>query len=1204
MFPLTEEQRAIVEDRGGELLVSAAAGSGKTRVLVERLLDRVTQEGIDIDSFLVITYTKAAAAELRTRVAQELAQRLAQQPNDSFLRRQAVLIYRTQISTIHSFCSRILRENGHLLDLDPDFRLCEENEGQILQIQVLEEVLDRQYEQMEPNGDFSKLVDTLSAGRDDRRLAEIVLDVFRRIQSHERPERWLEEQRRMWNDLNRISGAEETIWGHLVLDQVRRRLQHCRDQMWKARQLADQDELLARNYGPSLEESFQALTALLDAAETGWDAARAQFPVPFPRVGTQRKRKKDVSDEEEQRALTLTEQVKAIRSQCKKQAEEAELLLDVSSAEALTDLIGVRPAVTALLKLVGVFSQAFQEEKRRRGLMDFSDLEHFAVQLLQDAETGQLTELARHWSGRYAEVMVDEYQDTNQVQNAIFYAISEEGRKLFQVGDVKQSIYRFRLADPTIFLEKYRRFPDGSQAKPGAARRRVLSRNFRSRPPVLQACNDLFRNVMSVEFSELEYSRDQALVPGAEFPDNQETAVELDLLDLSGRKDQPREERESKDLQEARFVARRLREMLDKPVMIRQGEDLRPVLPGDMMILMRSPGPVIHHYLLALSEQGIPWTADAGEDFLQTTEVSVALSLLQIIDNPRQDVALIAALRSPVYGFTGDDLALIRAGRKGSFYDAVADRAREGNEKCARFLEELEELRFGMGERSCAELIWHLYERTNLLGLFSVLEGGRERRENLLALYTLAQQMEGSGCRSLFSFLLRLERLRETGKPFSAAHTGGSGGVSILSIHRSKGLERPVVVLCGLTRQFNQGDGQRPVLFHPEYGIGPKGLDQGRMLEYPTLARQAVALQLKREMMAEEQRLLYVAMTRAQEKLVLTMGLTRGKKTMEDLGKQLSVPADPVVLAGQNCVGHWVLLHAMTRPECAELRESVGAPEILADDLGPAWDVRWLDDPMCFEAPERRSDEKRSPEVLTGVEEDLTRSLNWSYPYPNAVDMPSKLTATQLNKDGVLPAREGLEEASRLWELPRRELGRPRFITRREGLTAAQRGTALHMAMQYLPITETHDRQNIREELARLAAEGFLTAEQVDAVQPERLMAFYDSPLGRQVQQAARVQQEFKFSVLVPAEDYAPGTQGEQVLLQGVIDCWFRDENGDVTILDFKSDCIKPETKQTVAETYRPQLDAYAKALSMMLEQPIKRKILWFFALDEGFEIQ
>lgn len=1199
-FPLTEEQKRIVDDRGGELLVSAAAGSGKTRVLVERLMDRVTREGMDLDQFLVITYTKAAAGELRARIAQELSARLAEAPNDRHLRRQTALVYQAQISTIHAFCAALLRESGHLLDLDPDFRLCDEGEGHVMMAQVLEDVLEEQYRDIDPEGDFALLVDTLSAGRDDSRLAQIVLDVFGRIQSHPEPLRWLEEQKAAW-ELDGITDVGQTAWGALLLEDAARLGRDCVRRLKQAVELCGGDELLEQNYAPSLQTTLEQTEALCAAADRhSWDQVCARLPVSFPAVGRKRKRTGELSPMEEARAQRAVERVKALRDGVKEQLTRLGERFDGDSGQLLADLAEARPAVRGLMELVARFQEAYQKEKARRGVLDFSDLEHFAVRLLLDPESGQPTPLASSWSARFAEVMVDEYQDTNQVQNAIFTAVSDGGRTLFQVGDVKQSIYRFRLADPTIFLEKYRRFRDGEEAGAGEPRRRVLSRNFRSRPRVLEGCNDLFRAVMSRDFGEVDYTDDQALVPGAAFPPGEDDALELDVLDLSLLGEQEEGEREDKNRLEARWAARRIRALLDRPLMVKDGEGTRPLRPSDVMILLRSPGVVLHHYLRALSEEGIPWSADGGGDLFDTTEVNVALALLQIVDNPRQDVPLIAALRSPVFGFDGDKLAFLRAGAKGDFYTAVTEAAGRGDQACRDFLTQLEELRFGAGERTCRQLIWHIYEQTNLLGLFGAMPGGQERQDNLLALYALAGQLEDSGCRSLFQFLLRLERLRQTGAKLPSSGSGREGeGVSILSIHRSKGLEKPVVLVCGLSRRLNREDLMRPVLFHPVLGVGPKGLDRERMVEYPTLARRAVSRQLEREMMAEELRLLYVAMTRAREKLVLVCSLTGGARDLQRMAGDAGCPVEPQALLGMQAVSQWVLLPVLARPDADALRRAAGVEiPVTAEDCGPEWDIRWIngsglavEPPPCGAPPEEEADEDAGP----GLEERLL----WQYPFAGDVEIPSKLTATQLK------GRDLDGEAAEETPQPPRPVrfGRPRFASEEMGLTPAQRGTALHLVMQFIDFSRTETVEQVAGEIRRLVERQMITPQQGEAVRPEKLTAFFSSAIGREVRASETLHREFKFSILVPAAGYyARASRGEEVLLQGVVDCWFETPEG-ITVLDFKTDRVDERTVGDRAEEYRPQLAAYSRALEEVTGRQVCRRVLWFFALDRAEEV-
>lgn len=1177
-FPLTDEQRQAVENRGGALLVSAAAGSGKTRVLVERLLDRVSR-GADIDRFLVITYTKAAAAELRGRIAQELNERLAQRPGDRHLRRQITLIYQAQISTVHAFCAQLLRENAGMLDMDADFRLCDEGEAAVLMDQTLSRVLDQRYEQLEANSGFALLVDTMSAGRDDSKLMQIVLDVFRRIQSHPDPGAWLDEQERVWQ-LEDISDASQTPWGAALLAEAKEQAEHCVHRLTQALELAGMDKILYANYGPSLEASREVACALLRAE--GWDELAKQLPVPFPRVGT----KKGVED------VMAAQRVKDLRGRVKKQLDKLAERFGDTSAQLLYDLERVSPAVSALMELVRDFSAEYDREKRRKNLVDFSDLEHMAVRLLYD-ERGGYTDLAQSWSARFDEVMVDEFQDTNQVQNAIFRAVSDGGRSEFTVGDVKQSIYRFRLADPTIFLKRYEKFPMWEDAQAGEPRKVLLKRNFRSRPQVLEGVNDLFRDLMSRQFGEMDYTDDQALVPGAAFPEGGDYRVELDVVEVGGG-DEDEEEREDKNLLEARNAALRIRRLLDEGLQV----DGRTLQPSDIMILLRSPGPVLHHYARALRGVGIPWSADVGEDFFASTEVNVALSLLQIVDNPRQDVPLISALRSPVYAFSADRLAQLRAQARGDFYTAVEEAANRGEQDCADFLEELDRLRFGAGERTCSQLIWHIYEQTNLLGLFSVMPGGAERRSHLLALYELARKQEGAGCRTLFEFLLRLDRMRAGGQKLTCDVAREQDGVRIMSIHRSKGLEAPVVLVCGLGRKFNREDMKRPVIFHAGLGVGPKYLERERRIELNTLARRAVALTLEKEMLAEELRLLYVAMTRAREKLVLSMAVANLDRTLISLREDADSPVAPRALADCPCMGYWILLSVLNRRSGQVLRSRCGLDTPALLDYSIDWDVRVVEADLLQQ--ERRYHAQRAGEQQNEIDvEELTRWFGWQYAHESAQDTPSKLTATQLK--GRTVDREVAQDAGQTLPKTVAPMYRPQFAAEKLGLTPAQRGSALHLVIQYLDFTRTGSGEEIAAQIRELVENEFLDELQGKAADPERLAAFFRSELGKEVV-ARQAHREFKFSVLVDAGDYYPQVEGEQLLLQGVVDCWFETENG-ITVLDFKSDRVGEDAVQQRAEDYRSQLDAYARALTEVTGTPVTRKILWFFALDRAVEL-
>lgn len=1178
---LTREQRAAVENRGGDLLVSAAAGSGKTRVLVERLMGYVEQ-GEDIDRFLVITFTNAAAAELRSRAAAAVHARLAQRPGDRRLRRAATLVYKAPICTIDAFCQGLLRQWGHLADLDPDFRLCDEAEGEELRRRALEEVLEARYARIADDAPFAALVDALAGERDDQSLEDAVLHIHKQVQAQADPEGWLMARRRDFT-LPGGAGPEDTPWGRALLADGLELADYWLGAMKDLRDEIYFDELLCKNYGPTLGETIRALDGLRAALTVSWDSAAACFPIPFPRAGT----KKGECDE------ALKARMTALRKRCKAQLTALGERFEVGAAQAMDDLRAVGPAMAALLEVAADFDRAFTRLKRRRRLIDFADGEHLAVRMLTQPD-GTPSDLARDVGRQFVEIMVDEYQDTNAVQNAIFGALSSGG-SLFMVGDVKQSIYRFRLAEPGIFLDKYDRFPPAGEAAPGQGRKLLLSDNFRSRPEVLDGVNFMFRNVMTRAAGELDYTDREALRPGrAEVTPDGRYCMELDCVDLSSLAGGEDGEKTDKELAAARAAARRIRELLTSGLPI--GD--RPIRAEDIVILLRSPAPVLRYYAAALDELSIPWSADGGQEFFGTTEISVAIALLQVLDNPRQDVALLAALRSPLFQFTPDRLARLRAGCQGSVYDCLAAGAGRGEEDCVRFLALLDELRELAAEESSHRLLWRLYGRLDIPAVFAAMPDGQRRRDNLMALHDEARRFESGGHRGLMAFLLHLSRMAENGVAVPMPGRG-SGGVRILSIHKSKGLEFPVVLVCGLDRRFNETDAKAPLLFHPELGLGPKRVDRERGLRYTTIARDAVALRLRRQLRAEEMRLLYVAMTRAEHKLILFACVNGQGGQLASLAGQAQCPPPPRQMAEAQRMADWVLTPVLCRRDSAPLWEGLDVPRPRPPaDEGYPWDIRLLPG----------ADYERPQGAGTGAEQaaglplpaGLARRLGWRYPYGGCAAIPSKLTATQLK--GREKDAEAAENAAELRPAAPQAaaLRRPVFEGERP-LTPAQRGTALHMVMQYLDYGRTGSFSEIADEVTRLVEGRYITPQQGNAVNPADILAFFRSELGQRLRRSARVEREFKFSLLAPAADYYPGAEeGEQVLLQGVVDCWFVEEDGTVTVVDFKTDRVGEAGLPERAEEYRPQLDAYSRALSRAAGVEVRRRCLWFFSVGQA----
>ena len=1179
---LTEQQQAAVENRGGSLLVSAAAGSGKTKVLVERLFRYVTEDHCHIDDFLIITYTKAAAAELRSKIAAELSKRMAETPEDRHLRSQLLRVYQADIKTVDAFCTALLRENTHLLaqegeryTLTPDFRVLDENDAKLLRQRVLTRVLERFYEELDEGG--ALLADTLGAGRDDSALEDLVLETYEKLQSHADPEHWLAENRTIWE--NRSGDFDETPYAAELLAVIRRKGFHHMEALRRAGQSTVGGDLY-KGYGEKFLRASRSFAPL--AAAQNWEAARVSLDgLEFPRLTTP----KGMAEDPE------VVRLKGLWENAKTAAKKLAPMLAVSDTEAMEDLQTMAPAMTALLKLTADFSDAYRTEKLRMNCADFSDQEHLALRLLVE-RNGAPTELGRQVAGRYREILVDEYQDTNEVQNRIFDAISCKGENLFTVGDVKQSIYRFRLADPRIFLQHYNTWPPLAAADEHESAKLLLSRNFRSRKEVLEATNFVFRNVLSREMGELDYGEDEMLRPGASYAESSVCGAEFHLLDLPM---QTGEHRVRASEAEAAFVADYIRNMLSSKFTVQDDKtrELRPVREEDIVILMRSPSTRLLDYRRALESRGIRCAADAGEDFFASMEIAVLFSFLQVIDNPRQDVPLIAVLRSPLFGFVPDELAALRSQqRTGDFYDALL-LSEDGHSKA--FLAVLRSLRDSAARLSVRELLSEIYRKCNVLGIFGAMHRGAERKDNLLAFLELSEDFARAGRQGLFDFVRTLREQLASGEAAAMQTTHASSGVRIMSIHKSKGLEFPVVILSDLARRFSNMDFQSSVLVHPQLGLGPVCVDAQRHIQYPTIARQALERTLRREAKAEELRVLYVAMTRAKEKLVMVHTQANAGGRVADLMALSDCPVLPEAVDSGKCMGDWIMLPLLQRSEAGALRAFAGQNSegrFFTEET--PWTV-CVHDGLQFAAPVQQSDaaaEERAPQ-----REELPAdfaALSYRYPYAEQTAFPAKLTATQLKGRAID------EEISENTTLPPRlrNLCKPKFLAGKTALTGAERGTALHLVMQDLDFFCEPDEQSVREQIEKLRAQRKLTDEQANAVDVHAIVRFLRSDLAARIRKSEQVEREYRFSLLRPVWDFSSLDADDSVLLQGVVDCFF-EEDGELVVVDFKTDHVSRAQLDERAEHYRPQLEAYSMALTRVMGKKVKEKVLYFFSAGE-----
>ena len=1182
---LTPQQLGAVEDRGGSLLVSAAAGSGKTKVLVERVFAYLREEHCHIDDFLIITFTRAAAAELRSKLAAELARRVAAEPENGHLRQQMFRVYQADIKTVDGFCASLLREHVHLLEpvdgrsLTPDFRILDESECTLLKERALEQALENFYQRIEQGDEGCRLLaETLGFGRDDRGLALLVPEVHAKLQSHPYPEKWLAQAAEGWRELpQRLA---DSVYGRTIMDDTVRRALYWAGRLERAARDMEGCQPVFDAYADRFLEAAAQLREYETAAQKGWDEM-SRVDVTFRKLGA-------VRGEENGDSKAAA---KAVWDKCKAAVKKLSAPYQTAESELLDDLRAIAPAMEALLELTVDFDRRFQAEKVRRNAMDFSDQEHYAVRLLA-GEDGTPTELGEQVSHRYREIMVDEYQDTNEVQNCIFRAVSRQGENIFAVGDVKQSIYRFRLAEPGIFLEKYRTYLDAEDAAPGQPRRRVLSRNFRSRREVLDAANFVFAAIMSREMGELDYTEEQYLHFGAAYyPDAPERETEFHYLSVEDTPEQRFDRAEA----EARFTARRIRQLLDGDFPVRGGDgELRPVEPEDIVILMRSPSARLAVFTAALEREGIPCDGGESEDFFSAMEIAVVLSLLEIVDNPRQDVPLIAVLRSPLVGMSADRLAEIRALQpEGDYYEALC---RDEGEDVQAFLSLLRELRHASREMAADKLLWYCYDRCRVEAIFGAMADGAQRQARLTALYDYVRRLVQSGRTGLFDCVSHLRRLLENGDAPAITAARASGGVRIMSVHKSKGLEFPVVVLADLNRSFNRQDLDRPVLVHPQLGVGAERVETERRIRYDTVSKSALALTLEREAKAEELRILYVAMTRAQEKLIMVCSRKNPEKHLRELAALTELPVPPEAVSGANCPGDWLLLTLLNTFQASELHGFAGVrpSELTEAPAGVTVHLHRIGgEETEGAASPAEEDARESPDTTPD-----TASLGFVYGHRAATVTPSKVTATQLKGRAI---DEEIAEGT----LPRRRESapeRPRFLQEKRGLTGAERGTAMHLVMQFLPLDTAAEPWAVAEVIDGLRRRRLLTPEQAAALDVPALVRFLASPLAERIRNAPRLWREYRFALLTDAGIYDGDAAGEEMLLQGVADCVFETESG-LAVVDFKTDRVQTAEVQRRAEVYRAQLDAYAGALSRILERPVTERILYFFACGEEISL-
>ncbi|MCQ2557814.1 MAG: helicase-exonuclease AddAB subunit AddA [Oscillospiraceae bacterium] len=1201
----TPSQQNAIDARGSSILVSAGAGSGKTRVLIQRLTRYMTDPvaPADIDSFLIITFTRAAAAELRGRIAAAISELLQEDPDNRFLRRQSALCRRAKIGTIHSFCADLLRENAAEAKIAPDFKIVDDDRAAAMKAAALERLLEEHYAAGETDRGFLNLADTVGEGRDDHRLAELVLKLHAQLQAHARPEQWVDNQiLRLESENHAFTGS---AWEREILSDVRKRARFWLSEMLQRQEEIAEEPNLQRPYGENLQIIVDELQKLAEVVEENgtdrgednwtpndhcWEAVFAGRPLGWPSVSGKGARKKPLDEER-------NELFKVQRDACKDEFKRLNALVNAKAEQKNAEVQSCAPIMTALLRLTMEFDALYAADKKKAGLLDYADLEHSAARLLTD-ENGRPTEIAAQISQRYTEIMVDEYQDVSAVQETVFSAIARRNSdpassqaahsNLFMVGDLKQSIYRFRLAAPELFEQKMRTYADYTPNSKGAPRQIRLQENFRSRAEILNAANAVFGTCMSPELGDTEYDENTRLKLGAVYMGS---VPKPEVCVLKKRKGEVDDEAESMDAQEqeADYVARRIRLLMQQGITVGAGEKTRPLTYSDIAILMRSANKVAGTYRRVLARYGIPSTSNGVGGFFESAEVAALLAMLDVIDNPNKDIPLLTVLRYLRFGFTADELAEVRAsGKKKNFYAALQSAAAAGHKKSSEFLALYARLRTLAPDMQVSELVWTVINELDMMAICSAMPNAAEKRDNLLNFAALAERYESTGYHGLHRFLRWIEKMRENGRePAPAA--GGSSSVQIMSVHKSKGLEFPVVFLCDTGRIFNLRDTNEAVILDRELGVGSNVIDLDLRQRYPSPAKQAIKIKTDRETLSEEMRLLYVAMTRARERLIIT-GMMGGKadETITKIGSLASVssPRNALPFYGYKTMLGW-LVYACKADKERNLHL------VMADELAVE----------NGNVPDEPAAETKAEDAAV-LQAELKERLEFVYRQEDAVELPSKLTATGISE----AASEEEKEAAELLHAPKEFLFRIPDLsaggeeTRR--LTAAERGTATHKVLQYMDYEKADTAAQITEEISRLQHQKFISPGEAEAVSAETIRRLFASPLGKRMRAAEQIRREFRFSVLCRASELLPTNSQEEVLLQGVADCCLVEPDG-IVIVDYKTDRVWTDADlEERAAYYAPQINAYRAALEKIFELPVKECVLYFLSVGREYRVK
>ena len=1192
----TEEQQQAINEKGANILVAAAAGSGKTAVLVERIINKVINEKIDIDRILVVTFTSAAASEIRERILEAIYKKLEENPEDTNLQKQINLINKANISTIHSFCLDVIRNNFYELDISSNFRVADTTEIELMKYEVLDELFEEKY--LSNDKDFEDLINIYTGYRGDEGLQNLVLNIYKFIQSSPFPEKWLNDKVNLFKNTNQ--DFAQTIWGKTILENIEEELTEGIMQLQNIlKDMKKIDEL--SKFTKIIQEDIYNLEDILRYTNS-WDNTLTKINnLVWQKWPTDKKI-----------TIDLKEQAKEVRNKVKEIINKSiKKKIAYDSIQANEDINEMHVTLTKLKNLLVEFMFKFASKKKEKNVVDFNDIEHFALKILI-GENGEATELAKKYREKFQEIAIDEYQDSNLVQEQILTSISK-GNNIFMVGDVKQSIYKFRQARPELFLEKYKNYNLKQEISGNSLGLKIqLFKNFRSRENILNITNLVFQNIMSEKVGEIEYNEKEYLNYSAGYKEPEENTdyagkTELHIIDLKEKEeifindeeiDEKIEvEKIENSVLEAKFVAKKINELLNSNYMVFDKEQgYRKITPKDIIILLRATTNIAPIYEKELADLNLPVFSDSSSQYLDTMEIQIIVSILKIINNPIQDIPLVTVLRSPIFAsFTDNDLISIRLTDKScSFYESMI-KARlvvneQLNSKIDNVIYYLEKWKQEEKYLPLDELIWQIYVDTNLINIVGLMPNGAIRQANLKMLFEKAKQFENASFKGLFNFINFIDRLKNNNGDLSSAKLIGENEnvIRIMSIHKSKGLEFPVVFLCGTGKGFNMRDLNEDVLLHQDMGIGPKLIDFERRIEYDTLAKEAIKLKIKLETLSEEQRILYVALTRAKEKLIIT-GISK------DLEKDFKQKRELLQIYNENMniIDYKLVKKYKTYLDWLELVYLKNENKIT--DIATLYTYTKTDLEKELNNKEQEKLNNIKEKIFENTKdlkdtENIKEILNWKYRYKKSSEIPTKTAVTRLQAEE--------DKKIELTEIPK-------FMGKEKKITPAEKGTLMHLCIQRLNEKQTYTKETIKQMIQSLVLKEIITTTEADAINIDTLYKYTKSALWNDLSKAKEIHKEQPFYINIPAKEiYENIETDENILVQGIIDLYYISEDNKLILIDYKTDYVKKP--EELINKYKTQLSIYKKALENSLNRRVDETYIfstnWGQSLNVPFD--